>query len=49
VFTICATHDVILPVKYVLYLLFFTIMQAIYNYTPETEHVSRVYNVAAVM
>jgi hypothetical protein len=26
-----------------------TYMQGIYNYTPETIHVSRVYNVAAVV
>ena len=50
VFTICAIHNVISHVKYVLYLLLLlSIMQAIYNYTSETEHVSRVYNVAAIM
>ena len=30
-------------------ILFITVMQGIYNYIPETNHVSRVYNIAAVL
>jgi hypothetical protein len=32
-----------------LLLLLFTLMQGIYNYMPETNHISRVYSAAAIL
>jgi len=41
--------DVIISIITIIIIFIITFMQGIYNYIPETNHVSRVYSVAAVL
>jgi hypothetical protein len=44
-----AVHILIIIIIIIIIILFITFMQGVYNYTPATNHVSRVYSVAAVL